>query len=83
MAERDDFLSRINEHFSHLSKGQKLIASYVIDHYDQAVFMTAAEIADELVKLLPVREEGASENADAEDESVCLPVGGGDVREDH
>ena len=46
MAEKDDFLSRINEHFSHLSKGQKLIASYVIDHYDQAVFMTAAEIAE-------------------------------------
>ncbi|MBO4616232.1 transcriptional regulator, RpiR family [Lachnospiraceae bacterium YSD2013] len=46
MAEKDDFLSRINEHFSHLSKGQKLIASYVIDHYDLAVFMTAAEIAE-------------------------------------
>ena len=46
MAEKDDFLSRINEHFSHLSKGQKLIASYVIDHYDLAVFMTTAEIAE-------------------------------------
>jgi len=46
MAENADVLSRINEHFSELSKGQRLIASYVIDHYDLAVFMTAAQIAD-------------------------------------
>lgn len=44
--------------------------------------MTAAEIADELVKLLPIREEVASENAATEDEPVCLPVGGGDGRDD-
>lgn len=43
--------------------------------------MTAAEIADELLKLLPVHEEGASENADAEDESACLPVVGDNGRD--
>lgn len=46
MAENTDVLSRINEHYSELSKGQKLIASYVIDHYDLAVFMTAAKISE-------------------------------------
>ena len=45
--------------------------------------MTAAEIADELVKLLPTHKEEASENAGAKDESTCLPVvgdGSGDDR---
>lgn len=46
MAENTDVLTRINEHYSELSKGQKLIASYVIDHYDLAVFMTAAKISE-------------------------------------
>ena len=40
-----DVLTRINDAYSSLSKGQKIIASFVIDHYDLAVFMTAAEIA--------------------------------------
>lgn len=48
MAENTDILSRINEHYSEFSKGQKLIASYVIDHYDLAVFMTAKKMADEI-----------------------------------
>ena len=48
MAENTDVLSRINEHFSDLSKGQRLIATFVIDNYDQAVFMTAAQIANEV-----------------------------------
>ena len=46
--ENADVLSRINEHFSELSKGQRLIARYFIDHYDLAVFMTAAQIAKEV-----------------------------------
>lgn len=46
MNQNTDVLSKINEHFSELSKGQRLVASYVIDHYDLAVFMTAAKIAD-------------------------------------
>ncbi len=48
MAAGADVLSRINEHFSELSKGQKLIASFVIDNYDTAVFMTAAQIANKV-----------------------------------
>ncbi len=40
--------------------------------------MTAAEIADELVKLLPIQEEATSKNADALDKSACLPVVGDD-----
>lgn len=46
MEEESKLISKINEHFSELSKGQKLIASYVIDHYDLAVFMTAKQIAE-------------------------------------
>ena len=46
MEEQKDILSRINEKFSILSKGQRLIASFVIDHYDQAVFMTAAKLGE-------------------------------------
>ncbi len=41
-----DLLSRINEGFGSFSKGQKLIATFVTDHYDMAVFMTAAKIAE-------------------------------------
>ncbi len=46
MAEARDFLSRVNEKYSSLSKGQKLIAEYIIDHYEMAVFMTAKELGD-------------------------------------
>lgn len=46
MLENTELYSRINEHYSEFSKGQKLIASYVTDHYDLAVFMTAKQIGD-------------------------------------
>lgn len=41
-----DILTRINEGYSTFSKGQKIIAAYVIDHYDLAVFMTAKQLGD-------------------------------------
>ncbi len=41
-----DVLSKINDSFSKLTKGQKVIAKFVLDNYDTAVFMTAAEIAN-------------------------------------
>ncbi len=41
-----DILSKINENFSHLSKGQKRLASFVIDHYESCVFMTASKLAE-------------------------------------
>ena len=39
-----DIITRINESYTHMSKGRKAIASYVADHTQQAVFMTAAEL---------------------------------------
>ncbi len=45
MTDNKDVLSHINESFPNLSKGQKSIATYVIDHYELAVFMTAKELA--------------------------------------
>jgi len=39
-----DLLSRISSDMSHFSKGQKLIARYLIDHYDKAAFMTASRL---------------------------------------
>ena len=43
MAEYDVF-TRINEHYAKMSKGHKAIADYISEHYDQAVFMTAAKL---------------------------------------
>ncbi len=40
-----DVITRINECYSRMSKGKKSIATYICDHYEQAVFMTAAELA--------------------------------------
>ena len=39
-----DVITRINECYSKMSKGKKNIATYICDHYEQAVFMTAAEL---------------------------------------
>lgn len=43
---RYDIITRINEHYSKMSKGQKAISAFIYDHYDQAVFMTAAKLGD-------------------------------------
>ena len=43
-----DVLSRISERFSKMSKSHKAIANYISDHYDQAVFMTAAKLGEAL-----------------------------------
>ncbi len=39
-----DLLSLINEKMPTLSKGQKQIASYMLEHYDKAAYMTAAKL---------------------------------------
>lgn len=39
-----DVITRINECYPRMSKGKKSIATYICDHYEQAVFMTAAEL---------------------------------------
>lgn len=43
---RYDVITRINEHYGKMSKGQKAISAFIYDHYDQAVFMTAAKLGD-------------------------------------
>ena len=45
---QQDILSKINENFSSMSKSHKVIAAFIIDHYDQAVFMTAAKLGETL-----------------------------------
>ncbi len=39
-----DMIKRIREKMPEMSKGQKLIANYIMDHYDKAAFMTAARL---------------------------------------
>lgn len=41
-----DIITRMNEKFIKMSKGHKAVASYISDHYDQAVFMTAAKLGE-------------------------------------
>lgn len=44
MAKTNDLLNRINKNYSKMSKGQKLLAAYITDNYDKAVFLTAAKM---------------------------------------
>ena len=46
MANTNDLLNRINNKYSSMSKGQKLLATYITDNYDKAVFLTAAKMGD-------------------------------------
>ena len=43
---RYDIITRINEHYGKMSKGQKAISAFIYDNYDQAVFMTAAKLGE-------------------------------------
>jgi DNA-binding MurR/RpiR family transcriptional regulator len=43
-----DVLNRINDLYSTMSKSHKAIANYISEHYEQAVFMTAARLGEEL-----------------------------------
>jgi len=44
MNRQNDLVKRINNNYSKFSKGQKLLANYIIDHYEKAVFLTAARL---------------------------------------
>lgn len=44
MAKKDDLIKRIQDNYTKLSKSQKIIAEYIINHYDKAAFMTAAKL---------------------------------------
>lgn len=46
MSNNNDLISVIKSNFYKFSKGQKLIAQFIIDHYDKAAFMTAAKIGE-------------------------------------
>ena len=44
MSGNNDLINRVNEKYGSLSKGQKLLATYITDNYDKAVFLTAAKL---------------------------------------
>ena len=46
MATTTDLITKINENYGKMSKGQKLLANYIIDNYDKAVFLTAAKLGE-------------------------------------
>lgn len=42
----NDLFHRINTRYNSMSKGQKLLAAYITDNYDKAVFLTAAKMGE-------------------------------------
>ncbi len=48
MERKYDVLSRIEERYARMSKSHKVIADFISEHYDQAVFMTAAALGERL-----------------------------------
>lgn len=46
MANTSELLNRINDRYSRLSKGQKILATYITEQYDKAVFLTAAKLGE-------------------------------------
>ncbi len=48
MDNKQDIMARISEKYNSMSKSHKAIAMFIQDHYDQAVFMTAAKMGEEL-----------------------------------
>ena len=46
MSNTNELLNRINSSYSSMSKGQKLLSTYITDNYDKAVFLTAAKMGE-------------------------------------
>lgn len=46
MSNTNELTNRINQAYSSMSKGQKLLATYITDNYDKAVFLTAARLGE-------------------------------------
>lgn len=46
MMQSNDLISRINERYGTMSKGQKLLSTYITDNYDKAVFLTAQRLGE-------------------------------------
>lgn len=43
-----DLIDRIKQHLPEFSKSQKLIAEYILQHYDKAAFMTASKLGKKI-----------------------------------
>ncbi|MDE5591272.1 MAG: MurR/RpiR family transcriptional regulator [Acetatifactor sp.] len=48
MGKEYDVLSRISDKYNKMSKSHKAIGTFILEHYDQAVFMTAAKLGEML-----------------------------------
>lgn len=48
MDSNDDLLTRMQEYYPVMSKGQKLIAEYIMAHYEKAAFMTASRLGEQV-----------------------------------
>ena len=48
MEKKNDLFSRMNERYDRMSKSHKAIARYISEHFEQAVFMTAAKLGETL-----------------------------------
>ena len=48
MEKQYDILSKISDQYGQMSKSHKAIAGFILEHYDQAVFMTAAKLGESL-----------------------------------
>lgn len=46
MSNTNELTVRINQAYGSMSKGQKLLATYITDNYDKAVFLTAAKLGE-------------------------------------
>lgn len=44
----EHLIRNMKDRYSSFSKGQKLIAKFIMDHYDRAAFMTAAKLGEEV-----------------------------------
>ncbi|GAE89044.1 transcriptional regulator [Acetivibrio straminisolvens JCM 21531] len=48
MDKEQDLIKKIQSSMQDFSKGQKLIANFIINHYDKAAYMTAARLGEEV-----------------------------------
>ena len=48
MQDMQDMMRRLNQSGKRLSKGQRKIAEYIVEHYDKAVFMTASKLGEKV-----------------------------------
>ena len=44
MDTNNNLINRIQKNMPRLSKGQKLIANYILNHYEKAIYLTAARL---------------------------------------